>query len=343
MDEELGCSKYDYRNKETDNSRNGHSQKTMHTSYGDSEIDILRDRKGKFESQLVKKYQNTHTQDIEEKIISMYAKGMTTNDIESHMRELYNIEISDNTISRITDKILPIVKEWQERPLEGIYTVIFMDAIHYHVHNEGRIVKRAIYIAIGIDISGYKDVLGMYVGQNESAKFWLSILNDLKNRGVEDILIACVDGLTGFPQAIEAVFPETEIQQCIIHRIRNTTKFVSYKELKPLMADLKCVYAALTEETALAELESFDEKWIGKYSKIAKSWKDNWVNLSTYFKYPEAVRRLIYTTNAIEGFNRQLRKVTKSKTVLKMLYLAMMDITKNGLATDRIWARFIRS
>ena len=202
MDEELGYSKYDYRNKETDNSRNGHSQKTMHTSYGDMEIDIPRDRKGEFEPQIVKKYQNTVTQDMEEKIISMYAKGMTTNDIESHMRELYDIEISDSTISRITDKILPIVKEWQERPLEEIYAVVFMDAIHYHVRNEGRIVKRAVYIAIGIDMEGHKDVLGMYVGQNESAKFWLSILNGLKNRGVEDILIACVDGLTGFPQAI---------------------------------------------------------------------------------------------------------------------------------------------
>ena len=323
MDEELGYSKYDYRNKETDNSRNGHSQKTMHTSYGDMEIDIPRDRKGEFEPQIVKKYQNTVTQDMEEKIISMYAKGMTTNDIESHMRELYDIEISDSTISRITDKILPIVKEWQERPLEEIYAVVFMDAIHYHVRNEGRIVKRAVYIAIGIDMEGHKDVLGMYVGQNESAKFWLSILNGLKNRGVEDILIACVDGLTGFPQAIEAVFPQTEIQQCIIHQIRNTTKYVSYKEM-----------------------DSFDEKWSGKYPKIAKSWRDNWANLSTYFKYPEAVRRLIYTTNAIEGFNRQLRKVTKSRTVfpsddslLKMLYLAMMDITKKWTGHRQDWGQ----
>ena len=336
MDEELGYSKYDYRNKDTDNSRNGHSQKTMHTSYGDMEIGIPRDRKGEFEPQIVKKYQNTVTQDMEEKIISMYAKGMTTNDIE----------ISDSTISRITDKTLPLVKEWQERPLEEIYAVVFVDAIHYHVRNEGRIVKRAVYIAIGIDMEGHKDVLGMYVGQNESAKFWLSILNGLKKRGVEDILIACVDGLTGFPQAIEAVFPETEIQQCIIHQIRNTTKFVSYKELKPLMADLKRVYAAPTEEIALAELDSFDEKWSGKYPKIAKSWKDNWANLSTYFKYPEAVHRLIYTTNAIEGFNRQLRKVTKSKTVfpsdeslLKMLYLVMIDITKKWRGHRQDWGQ----
>lgn len=346
LDEELGYSKYDYRNKETSNSRNGHSQKTMHTSYGDMDIDIPRDRNGEFEPQIVKKYQNTVTQDMEEKIISMYAKGMTTSDIESHMRELYDLDISDSTISRITDKILPIVKEWQERPLESVYAVVFMDAIHYHVRNEGRIVKRAVYIAIGIDMDGHKDVLGMYVGQNESAKFWLSILNGIKNRGVEYILIACVDGLTGFPQAIEAVFPQTEIQQCVIHQIRNTTKFVSYKDVKSLMTDLKRVYAAPTEETALTELEKFDEKWSGKYPKIAKSWKDNWANLSTYFKYPEAVRRLIYTTNTIEGFNRQLRKVTKSKTVfpsddslLKMLYLAMMDITKKWTGHRQDWGQ----
>ena len=236
------------------------------------------------------------------------------------------------------------IKKYYDIDVDSL--VVDADVYKRQVRNEGRIVKRAVYIAIGIDMSGYKDVLGMYVGQNESAKFWLSILNGLKNRGVEDILIACVDGLTGFPQAIEAVFPETEIQQCIIHQIRNTTKFVSYKELKPLMADLKRVYAAPTEEIALAELESFDEKWSGKYPKIAKSWKDNWANLSTYFKYPEAVRRLIYTTNAIEGFNRQLRKVTKSKTVfpsdeslLKMLYLAMMDITKKWTGHRQDWGQ----
>ena len=253
IDEELGYSKYDYRNKETNNSRNGHSQKTLHTSYGDVEIDIPRDRKGEFEPQIVKKYQNTVTRDMEEKIISMYAKGITTNDIENHMRELYDVEISDNTISRITDKILPIVKEWQERALEEIYAVVFMDAIHYYVRNEGRIVKLAVYIAIGIDMEGHKDILGMYVGQNESAEFWLSILNRLKNRGVEDILIACADGLAGFPQAIESGFLQTEIQQYIIHQIRSTTKFVFYKELKPLMDDLKRVYAAPTEESALTE------------------------------------------------------------------------------------------
>ena len=346
LNEELGYSKYDYRNKETDNSRNGYSKKTMRTSYGDMDIAIPRDRKGEYEPQLIPKYQNTVTQDMEEKIISMYAKGMTTGDIEAHLKELYDLDISDSTISRITDKIMPLVKEWQERPLQEIYAVVYMDAIHYHVRSEGRIVKRAVYIALGIDMDGKKDVIGMYVGENEGAKFWLSIINGLKNRGVQDILIACVDGLNGFPQAIEAVYPKTEIQQCIIHQIRNTTNYVSYKDLKKLMADLKMVYAAPDEAAALEELESFGEKWNSKYPKIYKSWSEHWATLSTYFKYPNEVRKLIYTTNAIEGFNRQLRKVTKSRTVfpsddslLKMLYLATMDITKKWTGRRRDWSQ----
>ena len=245
----------------------------------------------------------------------------------------------------------PIEVDGKEYHMTGVsmgnpHDVVFMDAIHYHVRSEGRIVKRAVYIALGIDMNGKKDVLGMYVGENESAKFWLSIMNGLKNRGVSDILIACVDGLNGFPQAIEAVYPNTEIQQCIIHQIRNATKFVSYKDIKKLMSDLKRVYAAPTEEIALNELELFKDKWDSKYPKIYKSWHDNWATLSTYFKYPEAVRRLIYTTNAIEGFNRQLRKVTKSKTVfpsddslLKMLYLATMDITKKWTGHRQDWGQ----
>ena len=346
LDDELGYTKYDYRNKEGENSRNGYSKKTLKTSFGETEIKVPRDREGEFEPQLVKKNQTTLTGDIEEKILSMYAKGMTTGDIESHIQEIYGLDCSDTTISRITDKILPVVREWQQRPLEEIYAVVFMDAIHFHVRSEGQIVKKAVYIAIGINMDGIKEVLGMWVGENESAKFWLSVMNGLKNRGLNDILIACVDGLTGFPTAIEAVYPKTEIQQCIIHQIRNTTKFVSYKDIKALMADLKKVYAAVDEPTALSELENFDEKWSGKYPKIAISWRDNWANLSTYFKYPQEVRTLIYTTNAIEGFNRQLRKVTKNKGVfptddslLKMLYLAMMDITKKWTGKRREWGQ----
>ena len=344
LDDELGYSKYDYHNKDTDNSRNGHSSKTLKTSFGELDIDVPRDRKGEFEPQLVRKQQTSLSGDIEEKILSMYAKGMTTRDIDAHIREIYGLEVSDSTISRITDKILPVVKDWQQRPLEEVYAVVFMDAIHYHVRSEGHIVKKAVYIAIGINMSGIKEVLGMYVGENESAKYWLSILNGLKNRGVEDILIACVDGLTGFDNAIEAVYPKTEIQQCIIHQIRNTTRFVSYKDIKELMVDLKRVYAAINEEVALYELEVFGQKWNGKYPKITQSWEANWSKLSTYFKYPQEVRTLIYTTNSIEGFNRQLRKVTKSKSVfptddslLKMLYLAMMDITKKWTGKRREW------
>jgi len=346
LDDELGYTKYDYRNKNTDNSRNGHSSKTLRTSFGDVEVSVPRDRKGEFEPQLLKKNQTSISQDIEEKILSMYAKGMTTSDIEEHIRDIYGIEVSDTTVSRITDKILPIAREWQQRPLETIYAVVFMDAIHYHVRSEGRIIKKAVYIAIGINLDGHKDVLGMWVGENESAKFWATVLNGLKNRGVEDIFIACTDNLTGFSSAIEAVFPKTEIQNCIIHQLRNSSKYVSYKDLKALMADLKAVYAAVDEETALNALDVFAERWDKKYPKISQSWRDNWANLSTYFKFPQEVRRLIYTTNTIEGFNRQLRKVTKSKSVfptddslLKMLYLAMTDITKKWTGRRQDWSK----
>ena len=347
MDEQLGYDKHERTEsgEEKKNYRNGSTKRKLKTQLGEVEISVPRDRNGEYEPKIIDKYQR-NADGLEDKILSLYAHGMSTRDIQEQIKDLYNVDISSELVSKISEKILPEVNEWQNRPLEEYYPFIFMDAIHYHVRNEGRIVKRAVYIAIGIDMDGHKDVLGMYVGQNESAKFWLSILNGIKNRGVEDILIACVDGLTGFPQAIEAVFPQTEIQQCVIHQIRNTTKFVSYKDVKSLMTDLKRVYAAPTEETALTELEKFDEKWSGKYPKIAKSWKDNWANLSTYFKYPEAVRRLIYTTNTIEGFNRQLRKVTKSKTVfpsddslLKMLYLAMMDITKKWTGHRQDWGQ----
>ena len=345
LDDELGYGRYDYRNKDTDNSRNGHSSKTLRTSYGDVEVAVPRDRKGEFEPQLLKKNQTSVSQDIEEKILSMYAKGMTTGDIETHIQDIYGIEVSDTTISRITDKILPIAKEWQQRPLEAVYAVAFLDAIHYHVRSEGQIVKKAVYIALGINLDGKKDVLGMWVGENESAKYWATVLNGLKNRGVEDIFIACTDNLTGFSAAIGAVFPKTEIQNCIIHQLRNSSKYVSYKDIKALMADLRSVYAAVDEPAALDALDAFSTKWETKYPKISRSWRENWANLSTYFKYPQEVRRLIYTTNSIEGFNRQLRKVTKTRSVFptddslfKMLYLAMVDITKKWIGRQRDWS-----
>lgn len=345
LDDELGYSKYDYKNKDTENSRNGHSKKTLKTSFGNIEVETPRDRNGVFEPQLLKKNQTSITQDIEEKILSMYAKGMTTSDIETHIRDIYGLEVSDTTVSRITDKILPVAKEWQQRPLESIYAVVFLDAIHYHVRSEGQIVKKAVYIAIGINLDGKKDVLGMWVGENESAKFWATVLNGLRNRGVEDIFIACTDNLTGFADAIAAVYPKTDIQNCIIHQLRNSSKYVSYKDMKALMTDLKAVYAAIDEEAALQALDLFAEKWDSKYPKISQSWQSNWPSLSTYFKFPAEVRRLIYTTNAIEGFNRQLRKVTKAKSVFptddslfKMLYLVMMDITKKWTGKRQDWS-----
>ena len=345
LDDQLGYSRYDYKNKDTDNSRNGYSSKTLRTSFGDVEVSVPRDRKSEFDPKVLRKNQTSISQDIEEKILSMYAKGMTTGDIEAHIQDIYGVDVSDTTVSRITDKILPVAKEWQQRPLESIYAVVFLDAIHYHVRSEGQIVKKAVYIAIGIDLDGHKDVLGMWVGENESAKFWATVLNSLKNRGVEDIFIACTDNLTGFSAAIEAVYPKTEIQNCIIHQLRNSSKYVSYKDLKALMADLKAVYAAVDEPAALDALDTFAEHWDKKYPKISQSWRDNWANLSTYFKFPQALRRLIYTTNTIEGFNRQLRKVTKSKSVFptddslfKMLYLAMIDITKKWTGRKQDWS-----
>ena len=346
LDNELGYEPYDVKNKATDNSRNGHSKKTLRTSMGKVDIDVPRDRNGVFEPKILPKNQTSISQDMESKIISMYAKGMSTSDIEEHIRDIYGLEISDTTISRITDKVLPVAKEWQQRPLESVYAVVFLDAIHYHVRSEGQIIKKAVYIAIGVDMDGRKDVLGMWVGENESAKFWAGVLNSLRNRGVEDILIACTDNLTGFSQAIEAVFPKTDIQNCIIHQLRNSSKYVSYKDIKALMADLKKVYTAATEEAALDALDSFAAAWNSKYPKISKSWYENWPNLSTYFKFPPELRKLIYTTNTIEGFNRQLKKVTKAKSVFptddslfKMLYLAMKDITKKWTGRRHDWSR----
>lgn len=344
LDEELGYEPYDVKNKNTENSRNGHSKKTLRTSMGKVEIDVPRDRKGDFEPKILPKNQTSISQDMEEKIFSMYAKGMSVSDIEDHIRDIYGLEISDTTVSRITDKVLPAAKEWQQRPLESIYAVVFLDAIHYHVRSEGHIVKKAVYIAIGINMDGKKDVLGMWVGENESAKFWAGVLNSMRNRGVDDILIACTDNLTGFSQAIEAVFPQTDIQNCIIHQLRNSSKYVSYKDLKALMADLKKVYTAVDEESAMSALDDFAAVWDSKYPKISKSWYDNWANLSTYFKFPQELRKLIYTTNTIEGFNRQLKKVTKAKSVFptddslfKMLYLAMKDITKKWTGRRQDW------
>ncbi len=345
LDETLGYSKYDYQNKETTNSRNGYSSKKLKTENGEIDLHVPRDREGEFEPTIVKRNQTRLSADMEDKIISMYAKGMTQADIADCIMDIYGFEISDATVSRITEKIMPIAREWQARPLEEIYPVVFLDAIHYSVRSEGKVCKKACYVAIGINLEGKKDVLGLWIGENESSRFWLSVLTEIKNRGVEDILIACTDRLTGFTEAINTAFPKTDIQHCIIHQIRNSTKYVNYKELKPLMADLKRIYNAATESEALDNLEEFNEKWGKKYPKIYKSWKEDWANLGTYFAYPQEIRKMIYTTNQIENYNRALRKVTKSKSVFpnddslfKMLYLATMDITKKWKGKRADWS-----
>ena len=345
MDEKLGYSKYDYRNKDTDDSRNGYSKKTVTSSLGDIELDIPRDRKGEFEPQAVKKNQ-TDISNIEDQVLSMYAKGMTTRDISSHLQTVYGVDASAEMISHMTDRILPIAKEWQNRPLEKKYAVVFMDAVHFHVRQDNQTIKKAVYVAIGIKLNGQKEVLGLWIGGNESAKYWLGVLNEIKNRGVEDIMIVSVDGLTGFVDAIGAVFPKAEIQRCIVHQVRYSTKFVNYKDLKPFVADLKKVYQAPTEEAALANLDDLEEIWGKKYPSSIASWKNNWPQLSTYFKYPPEIRKIIYTTNSIENFNRQLRKVTKTRTIFptddalfKILYLAMSDITAKWTGARWNWGQ----
>lgn len=347
LDEHLGYSKYDYKEKETSNSRNGFSKKRVTSSMGELDIDVPRDREGSFQPQVVKKHQ-TDVSNIEDQVLSMYAKGMSTRDISAHLENVYGVNASAEMISRMTDKILPIAKEWQNRPLEKKYAIVFMDAVHFNVRQDGTVVKKAVYVCIGIRLSGVKEVLGMWVGGNESAKYWLGILNELKNRGVDDILIASVDGLTGFADAIAAVFPKTEIQRCIVHQIRYTTKFISHKDIKPFMNDLKLVYQANTEETAIRQLDYLEDKWGDKYPNSVASWRNNWPQLSVYFKYPAEIRKIIYTTNSIENFNRQLRKVTKSKSVFptddalfKSIYLAMRDATEKWSGKPRDWSKII--
>ncbi|PYI49993.1 IS256 family transposase [Paenibacillus flagellatus] len=347
LDHELGYAKHDVANKQTTNSRNGKSKKTITSEYGEQEIRVPRDRNGEFEPMIVKKHQSNVT-GIEDQIIAMYAKGVSTRDIQDHLSNLYGIEVSPTMISNVTNKLIPLIKEWQNRPLQGVYAVVFMDAIHFKVKQDGAIVNKAAYMVIGIDLDGNKDVLGMWIGENESSKFWLSVLNDLRNRGVGDILITCVDNLTGFSQAISACFPKTEIQKCVIHQIRNSTRYVSYKDLKKVTADLKPIYKAATEDMALVELDRFEETWGTKYPLIVRSWRTNWDEIATFFKYPPEIRKLIYTTNMIESYHRQLRKVTKGKSIfptdeslLKMLYLATMDATRKWTGRVQNWGQIL--
>ncbi|CAM4494733.1 IS256 family transposase [Paenibacillus phoenicis] len=347
LDHELGYAKHDVANKQTKNSRNGKSKKMITSEYREQEIRVPRDRNGEFEPMIVKKHQSNVT-GIEEQIIAMYAKGVSTRDIQDHLAHLYGIDVSPTMISNVTNKLIPLVKQWQNRPLQGVYAVVFMDAIHFKVKQDGAIVNKAAYMVIGIDLDGNKDVPGMWIGENESSKFWFSMLNDLKNRGVQDILITCVDNLTGFSQAITACYPNTEIQKCVIHQIRNSTRYVSYKDLKKVTADLKPIYKAATEDMALVELDRFEETWGNKYPLIVRSWRTNWDEIATFFKYPPEIRKLIYTTNMIESYHRQLRKVTKGKSIfpsdeslLKMLYLATMDVTRKWTGRVQNWGQIL--
>jgi len=298
MDEHLGYEKHNVEGNNSGNSRNGYSKKTIKTNYGATELALPRDRNGEFDPQIIKKHQTTGN-GIEEQVIAMYAKGMSTRDIEDHLKAIYGIDVSPSLVSRITDKIMPQTIEWQSRPLDRIYPIVFLDAIHFKVRKDNRIISKAAYTVLGINIDGQKDILGIWIGENESASFWLGVCNDLKNRGVEDILIACKDGLSGFSEAINTVFPKTDIQLCVIHQLRNSMKYVSYKEHKPVLADLKKIYQALTLEEAELAFEEFKDKWGKKHPIIVRSWEQHWLELTTYFAYPYGVRRLIYTTNTI--------------------------------------------
>lgn len=317
------------------NRKNGKTSKTVQTSDGPLEIETSRDRNSTFEPELVKKRETVLADTLETKIIGLYGLGMSFRDISSHLKEMYDADISHTTLSIITDRIIPVIKEWQARPLEDMYCIVWLDAMHYKVKDEGRIVARAVYHILGINKEGHKDLLGMYVSESEGANFWLSVLSDLRNRGVEDILIASIDNLNGFAEAIQSTFPKVEVQSCIVHQIRNSLKYVASKDQKPFLRDLKEVYRATTKELAEQQLDVLDKKWGKKYPLVINSWRNNWPKLSAYFKYDPAIRKLIYTTNTIEGFHRQVRKVTKTKgafpsdmALLKLIYLAYRNIRK---------------
>ena len=348
LDVELGYEKSERmsdseNNNLSKNYRNGYSKKTVKTQLGEIEVKVPRDRNGEYEPKIIGKY-NRNADGMEEKILSLYACGMSQRDIAEQIKNLYDVEISPELVSKISEKIMPEVSEWQNRPLEEVYPFVFMDAIHYKVKEDHRYITKAAYVVLGINMEGGKDILGIWIGEHESSKFWLNVLTELKSRGVKDVYLFCVDGLTGFREAIEAVYPKAGIQRCIIHQIRYSTRFVSYKDIKALMADLKLVYTAVTEDEALNNLIRFKEKWSKSYPSCVKTWEDNWDILSTFFAYPAEIRKIIYTTNIIEGLNRQFRQITKNKpsftndeSLRKMLYLASKNIVKRWTQRCRNW------
>jgi putative transposase len=343
----LGYDKYSPAGKKSGNSRNGKTSKTIKGDFGELPIEVPRDRNGAFNPQIIPKHQ-TRFSGFDDKIISMYARGMTTRDIQDHLQEIYGVEVSADLISTVTDGVITDVKDWQNRPLDEVYPVLYLDATILKVRSEGRVINKSAYLAIGVNLEGLKDVLGIWLEQNEGAKFWLKVMTELKNRGVRDIFIACVDGLKGFPEAIEAAFPKTEVQLCIVHMIRGSLRFVAWKDRKAVVADLKGIYQASSEELAQENLEVFARKWDGRYPTISKSWQANWQRIIPFFAYPEEIRRIIYTTNAIESLNNSLKKTIKNRAsfpndeaAIKLLYLSLKNIQKKWTMPARYWGHAI--
>lgn len=327
------------------NRKNGKGNKQIKTADGTIEIDTPRDRQSTFEPDIIKKRETILAESLEKKIISMYARGMSLRDISEHIKDMYDTEISAMTLSTITDKVQPLVKEWQNRPLQEIYCIVWLDAMYYKVKHEGKVETRCLYNILGVDIDGRKEVMGCYISQSEGANFWLSVLTDLQNRGVKDMLIACIDNLKGFAEAINTIYPQTEVQTCIVHQIRNSMKYVASKDQKEFIKDLKPIYQAINKEQAEDNLTMLADKWNKKYPLVINSWMNNWDKLSTYFKYTEHIRKLIYTTNAIEGYHRQIRKITKNKgsftsdmALLKLVYLATENISKKWTQPLQNWS-----
>lgn len=343
MDTHLGYEKHNNGGDRSGNSRNGYNKKTIISDYGESEIAVPRDRNGEFEPKVLEKRQ-TRTDEIEQKILAMYAKGMSQRDIEDNLREIYGAEIPQTLISKITDKILPEVNEWQNRPLESVYPIIYFDGVVFKSRKDNHIINKCVYSVLGIDMDGHKDILGIWISENEGASFWASVCSDLKKRGVSDIFIACHDNLKGLSDAINATFPRTKNQLCIVHQIRNCVQFVPWKDRKTVCADLKKIYGAVNLENAEYSLEEFREKWNKKYPAILKSWDSNWAELTTFFEYPQEIRHLIYTTNSVEAYHRMVRKFTKSKAIFptddsikKVIFLSAREITKKWTMPVRDW------
>lgn len=342
LTDHLGYEKHE-RSENSSNARNGYSNKTIKGMHGEIEIQVPRDRVGSFEPQIVSKRQ-TRFDGFDDKIIALYARGLSVDDIQHQLQELYGVEVSSSLISTVTASVLDDVKAWQSRVLDSIYPILYLDCIVVKVREDKRIINKAVYLALGVNMEGQKELLGMWMSQNEGAKFWLSVLTELKNRGLEDVFICCVDGLTGFPEAIESVYPRTKVQVCIVHMVRNSLKYVSWRDRKSLAVDLKSIYGAKTLEEAELALSEFSDKWDSKYPSISQSWLRNWENLSTFFAYPGDIRKAIYTTNAIESMNMTLRKVIKNKrvfpsdeSVFKLLYLAINNISKKWTMPIHNW------